>query len=351
MTVLQVRFITRKWAPAVGGMETYCLRLSERLASSTELEVIALAGRSNGRAPGALALIAFGLSTAIKLLFARRAHVVHVADVASWPLAWIAHTRHPTSRLVMSAHGSDLSYATRKGWRPFFYSCYLALGARLLPHVTVIANSYWISGLARQAGFADTRVVPLATDLAPTQPSTSHSAILFAGRICLGKGLRFLIEEVLPLLAPDQRLRVAGTLCEESEKLLLEHSQVDYLGALAPGDLASEYASARLVAIPSQLPEGFGLVAIEAAACGGIVVAANHSGLAEAVTPLTGFLVPRSDPSAWSSMIREIASWSSTRRDTFIAQATSEARRIFSWDRVAAHTIDIYRHLPSGSAP
>ena len=59
----KVRFITRKWAPAVGGMETYCLRLAEELSRIHDLEVISLPGKANGDAPSPLSLIIFGLKT------------------------------------------------------------------------------------------------------------------------------------------------------------------------------------------------------------------------------------------------------------------------------------------------
>src|SRR5215211_3143872 len=129
-----IRFITRKWPPAVGGMETYGARLTEELQKRGPVEIIALPGRESGRRPTVLALIGFGLRTSIRLLVAREARVVHVADLASWPFAWIAGVRHPHSRLVLSAHGSDLSFAERPGWRSKLYRAYVRTGAAAVRH-------------------------------------------------------------------------------------------------------------------------------------------------------------------------------------------------------------------------
>ena len=117
-----IRFITRKWPPAVGGMEIYSLKLSEALAKNAPVAVTALPGRADGAPPGALSLIAFGISTALKLLFTRQAEgTVHVADMAAWPLAFAAQLRSRAWKLVLSANGTDVSNPRRGGLRGGLY--------------------------------------------------------------------------------------------------------------------------------------------------------------------------------------------------------------------------------------
>ena len=340
---VEIRFITRKWAPAVGGMETYSLRLTERLREERELEVISLPGRADGRAPSALSILGFGLATAGRLLASPPARVVHVADVASWPLAWLASLRHAGSRIVLSAHGSDLSYAKRDGWRPRLYAAYLSLGARCLSRARLIANSDWIAGLARDAGFGNVSTVHLATDLARSGETGAHNgALLFAGRITPSKGLSFLVEQVLPLLPNPPRLRVAGTVWDEEEAKVLSSPLVDYLGSLPPEKLAEEYESALCTLVPSLAPEGFGLTAVEAVACGGVVVAAGHSGLAEAVIPGSGFLADVAQPEEWAARIAEIMAWSADERSRFVARSQRQARERYDWGRVTRETLGVY---------
>jgi glycosyltransferase involved in cell wall biosynthesis len=339
--MISVRFVTRKWPPAVGGMETYSWRMAEGLSNRTALDVIALPGRKCGRAPGTLSLLRFSISAATKLISSQPVDVVHVADIASWPLAWIAAVRHPRSRIVLSAHGSDVSFAMRPGWKCRMYRLYLRVGARMLARATVIANSHYVADLAATAGFKQVRVVPLATDL--QRPCAGErKQLLYAGRISKAKGLRFVVEQVLPLLPLDLKLRVAGTVWEESERDVLRNERVVWLGSLTKDELAAEYASCLAALIPTRASEGFGLVAIEAAACGAHVIASNHSGLAEVVQPPLGTVVDADDPEAWVSAIRAVLRKTAKLRESESRAAREEVDRSYRWPRVIDATLSAY---------
>lgn len=336
-----IRFITRKWPPAVGGMETYSVRLTEELAQRSTIDIIALPGRSSGREPNKLSLIAFGFRTALRLLWAPEARVVHVADLASWPLAWIAGLRHSRSRIVLSAHGSDLSFADRPGLRPRLYAMYLRIGAAALKSAQIIANSRYIADMARRTGFDRVSIVPLATDFrCPARGGRRN--LVYAGRISRAKGLRFLVEQVLPRLPSDVRLRVAGTVWEESERPLLSHLQVDYAGVLSSLELAQEFARAAAVLIPTRESEGFGLVAIEAAACGAFVLASQHSALTEVVREPIGITVNANDAEAWASAISAALATSEEEHRLHAKAAQAEVDRCYRWPRVADATLALY---------
>ncbi|VAV90241.1 hypothetical protein MNBD_ALPHA04-707 [hydrothermal vent metagenome] len=338
-----IRFITRKWAPAMGGMETYCLRLTEEMAKTQKLDIIALPGKSNGDVPSAFSLIWFGLKTAVRLLFTKPAKIVHIGDVASWPLGWIASLRHPASKIILSAHGSDLNFATGQGLAARLYAGYISLATKLLPGATLIANSGWIADLADQQGFGKIVTVPLATDVKALQAPNSHNGCLFfAGRIMPSKGLSYLVEKVLPLLPNPPKIRVAGTVWDEQEGRILKSPLVEYLGLLAPDQLVKEYGAALCAVVPSLTKEGFGLVAAEAAACGAVVLASDHSGLAEVVTEDIGFVAAVDDPQTWAATIMKIHDWPDEKRAKFIASSMRTAQDRYSWDRVARDTIAAY---------
>lgn len=339
-----VRFVTRKWAPAMGGMETYCLRLTGQLAKSCDLEIIALPGQSNGSPPSTFSLLKFAVTTIARLLVAREAPVVHIGDIACWPFALVARLRHPRSNIVISAHGSDLTFADKSGWRAALYGHYLALAVRLIGSVPVIANSGWIADKAALRGFRNVHIVPLATDIeAPKPTDRLERPLFYAGRVAEGKGLKFFIEQVLPKLKVPLRLRVAGKIWDENEAAALIHPNVDYLGMLSPETLATEYEAALCTVIPSQSSEGFGLVAVEAAACGGVVIASDHSGLREAAGDGVGILVEDGNITRWVEAIEEVAGWSKAMRAEFTTRSSSRARQKFSWDRVADETMAVYR--------
>lgn len=338
-----VRFITRKWAPAMGGMETYCVRLTGELSKTHRLDIVALPGKPDGDVPSVGALIGFGLKTAVRLLLAKPAKVVHLGDVAIWPLGWIASLRHPNSRIILSAHGSDLNYATKDTFLGRLYAAYIKTGARLLGRSRLIANSDWIAGLAEQTGFQDVTKVALATDIPSQAVAGPHNECLFfAGRITPSKGLSYFVREVLSQIDNPPKLRVAGTIWDEEEAKILESPLVEYLGNLGPDQLAQEYGQAMAVVVPSLGKEGFGLVAAEAAACGAVVIASDHSGLAEVVTPDIGFVADSRSPQDWVTAIQTIRGWSSDKRNAFTANAQSAARTRYSWDRVARETAAVY---------
>ena len=336
-----VRFISRKWPPAVGGMETYSVRITEEIAKRGKVEVIALPGRRTGDPPSPLALAAFAARVASKLLTQPPSPIVHVGDLASWPFAWLAKLRHSGSKIIISAHGSDASVAFRDGVIARLYKKYLHAGATLLPTATIIANSNYVADLSRRAGFRRVRVVPLATDFTGSS-SLQRTGLLYVGRISRRKGLRFIVEEVLPRLPAGTTLRVAGVVWQEAERELLGRAGVDYLGPLSAHALAEEYARAAAVLIPTRESEGFGLVAIEAAACGAFVIASAHSGLADVVHQPIGTTVPAHDPDAWVTAIREVL----TRTPDTLAEYGEASKTWvdahYRWPRVADATWALY---------
>lgn len=341
----RVRFVTRKWGPTVGGMETYCMRLCDELAQYCELEVIALAGRSKNQMPSAFGLGMFGLLTIFKLLTRPVVSVTHVGDMASWPFAWVAKKRNPSGLVVISAHGSDITFAAKSGLLPRFYRCYLVLGARAIGNEKVICNSKWLAGRARQYGYGNITVIPLGTDFHQIDPlftGCHNESVFFAGRIVKSKGLAFLVEQVLPLLPAGTSIRVAGILGDRSQASVLLHSAVEFLGSLGAEELYEEYANAMCVVVPSQAVEGFGLVAAEAACAGGVVIASKHSGLLEICSDGVGMLVAANIPVDWADQIKRVSSWSRDERSVYSQSVAKKARNRFSWKVVAKDTFEAY---------
>lgn len=341
-----IRFVTRKWSPAVGGMETYSVNLAEALAELCAIETIHLSGRSDGHPPGPLALIAWGCGTALRLLLARPAKCVLVGDMAIWPLGWLARLRGPGTKVVLAAHGTDVSYPRRGGLRGRLYGAYLRAGSRLLRGAKVLANSRATAAVAAESGWSNSAIVPLATKLSGPDPVGTHDGtILFAGRLIPLKGCGWFIRNVLPGLPPDIRLRVAGTIRDTEEGRLLDSPKVEYLGHLTAEELAKAYRAAMCVIVPNVVMptgeyEGFGLVAAEAAAAGGVVLASDCGGLPDAVVAdRTGFLVPPGDACAWAAAIARISGWTAGERTAFLQSSAQTAATRFSWDRVARETL------------
>lgn len=141
--------------------------------------------------------------------------------------------------------------------------------------------------------------------------------LLFVGRIQPLKSPDIAVRALAQLRRPDALLLVVGGASGADGDTEVAHLQalVDELGVadqvrFVPPQphhiLSSYYRAADAVIVPSR-SESFGLVALEAAACGIPVVAAGVGGLLSLVDHgETGYLVPDRDPAVFAHYLREI---------------------------------------------
>ncbi|HWM92997.1 MAG TPA: glycosyltransferase family 4 protein [Thermoanaerobaculia bacterium] len=124
------------------------------------------------------------------------------------------------------------------------------------------------------------------------------------------KGLDVLLEAIAEI--PEVRLKIGGRgedrewYRHQAEELGIE-DRVEFLGFVP--DLNSFYASCHVFALPSTDPrrEGFGLVLLEAMACGRPVITTPIVGIAGDVEPRgVGVLVPPNDPHALASALMSL---------------------------------------------
>lgn len=346
----KLTFITRKWPPAIGGMETYSQRLLEGVQHDLDVTLMACASQADGSPPTAGKLLGFGFKSFWRLLATTTPpDIVHISDMASWPLALAVKLKRWPSRIVLSAHGTDVTYPRRGGPKGTLYGAYLRLGQRWLDPSIVIANSRATADAVRDFGWSRVEIIPLASDLRRSEPAPlSTQSLLFAGRILPLKGLSWFIENVLPRLPDDITLRVAGTIWDSAEATCLAHPRVTYLGGLSQPDLTTEYAKALAVIIPN-IPvengtfEGFGLVATEASACGAVTLGAASGGLNDAIIDgTTGFLLTPMDANVWQQKIVEILHWPAAQRHGFVTRSMQVCHAYYNWERVVGETVKIY---------
>jgi glycosyltransferase involved in cell wall biosynthesis len=112
-------------------------------------------------------------------------------------------------------------------------------------------------------------------------------------------------------------------------------------GFVPDEDQALWYSSATVFAFPSRY-EGFGLPLLEAMACGAPVVSSSASSLPEVVGD-AGLLVDPSDVEGWCSALRQLLE--DEPRRAALAVAGRKRSRTFSWRRMAAETVQVYREV------
>ena len=178
--------------------------------------------------------------------------------------------------------------------------------------------------------------------------------LLFVGRIQPLKGLDVAVRALAALGRPDATLLVVGGASglqgsaevERIDKLVADLGLTDQLRFVDPVPhhlLSTYYRAADVCLVPSR-SESFGLVALEAAACGTPVVAAAVGGLRTLVEhEHTGFLVEGRDPVAFAAYANEILSMPAMATE-LSAQAASRARG-FTWSTAAARLRRLYSDL------
>lgn len=120
--------------------------------------------------------------------------------------------------------------------------------------------------------------------------------------------------------------------------------RVEFTGKVSPERLRDLYLCCQAVVLPS-IYEGFGLPAAEAMACGTPVVATRAGALPEVIgEDGAGILVPPRSPVAMAQAIREVLSHQ-TDRQRMGAIGRERVLSLFSWERVARRTEEVYKEL------
>ena len=118
---------------------------------------------------------------------------------------------------------------------------------------------------------------------------------------------------------------------------------VVFLGKRAQETLPYYYSAAEILIMPSHY-ESFGMVALEAMACGTPVVASQLGGLAFLVQDgITGFVVPGGDPEALSKTLEKLIRDPALREK--LGSQAAEYARFYSWDKIANRIKEIYEEL------
>ncbi|MGY3265909.1 glycosyltransferase family 4 protein [Lysobacter sp. HA35] len=359
--------VTRNFPPLVGGME----RLNEHvLLALSKLGSASLAGpRGCRRFAGEAVVAEFPVG-----------HPAATVVAAALKGAWYA--RHARPELIVGGsglmapavlmagrisgaatavylHGLDIvapSAIYRAIWLPAIRRC-----------DRVIVNSGHTRALAITAGVLVQRITVIhpGTELPPPRPERALAfrarldiaadapLLVSVGRLTARKGLESWVRHALPRLVrrwPSLRLLVIGD--EPSSALLQRGGQgfapiamaakaagmqdaITWLGARPDEDVADALEAADLHVFPVlDMPgdvEGFGMVAVEAAARGTPTVAFAVGGVPDAIRPgITGDLVDASD---YGAFVDVASDWLSRRTDQRVRDDCRLAAQVYGWAR------------------
>jgi len=280
--------------------------------------------------------------------------VIHAHHV--WVTPYVAHlTGLP---YIVSCHGTDLM-GFEKGPR---YKEMALTAAKNSD--AIIAISRQVQADAVEAYQVPIEQVPLiwngfGSDIFKIIPEATKESVLaefglggadkplvsFVGKFTNFKGIDVLLEaaaiyeEAIP--GVQTVLIGHGVLWEEMHSLRdeLGLENVHFLGHQPQPTVARIYNAADVSIVPSRI-EPFGLVAVEALACGTPVVATNAGGLPDFINSEVGALVPMEDPvSLAKAIIHEIENGTKATKGVY---ANEYAFENFTWTQQVARMIELY---------
>jgi phosphatidyl-myo-inositol dimannoside synthase len=342
-----VLIITRNMPPLWGGMEQLNWHIADELVSRASVRMVAPTGTGKSAPPGVeilevplKPLWSFLLGAFFKAIWSvlrQRPDVVLAGSGLTAPIAWLA-ARISGARSVVYVHGLDVALANKLYtylWVPF-----------LRRMNAVVANSRATAQLARQIGIASGKIEIIHPGVVVSDKPNdrnfsisvrkekmwgSRPLLLSVGRLTSRKGLREFVAGVLPKIAlrhPDVLLVVVGDAptdslhaqvqTVESIKLAASNAGVaenlEFLGVIVDrNQLAAIYETVDVHVFPVRDipndPEGFGMVAIEAAAHGVPTVAYASGGTVDAVAEgVSGYLRTAGDADGFANAVLHILS-------------------------------------------
>ena len=212
-------------------------------------------------------------------------------------------------------------------------------------------------------------VVAPGVDLQTFSPGSGKSAariklniapdaimLTFVGRIQPHKGPDVLLRAVAEMVTHSPHLKAklavvimggaSGSGLNELDKLkvLAKFLKIEdvthFVAPVKRDELANWYRASDLVCVPSY-SESFGLVALEAQACGTPVVATAIGGLRTAVSDgISGSLVDGHDPKAWSAVISRLIA--EPQRRLLLSMGAVVHASHFGWENTAHKTLEVY---------
>jgi glycosyltransferase involved in cell wall biosynthesis len=300
-----------------------------------------------------------------RLIEARDIDIVHARSRApAWSAMLAAHrTRRSFVTTFHNAYGAD-SWAKRR------YNSVMARGDR------VIAISRFVAAHAAATygvGEDRIRIIERGVDLDNFQPDRIASlrivqlahawrlpdgvpVIMLPGRLTRWKGHEILIEALSLLSRRDLFCVFLGAGRERYRKALERRISARELDGRCQfvdhcDDMPAAYMLADVVVSASTRPEGFGRVIAEALAMGRPVIATDHGGGNEIVSPgVTGWLVPPGDANALARALGEALALGPGARASLARQAVASVSGRFSRDAMTQRTIAVYEEILRGTS-
>jgi starch synthase len=192
-------------------------------------------------------------------------------------------------------------------------------------------------------------VCPYGVDLAtfdsfPRPAGGSSFRVLFLGRVCMRKGIHYLLEGFRQANLPGARLILAGPVDPAFRSILDRYRGLyEEVGAIPRTQVRERYLDADIFVMPS-LADSYGLVVSEAMSTGLPVIVSENTGMADLITDgREGFVVPIRH----SRAIAEKLTFLHEHRDRMATMGTAAiaTARSLDWNNYQTICADFYKTL------
>jgi glycosyltransferase involved in cell wall biosynthesis len=365
---MKVLHVYKQYYPVMGGIENHIRLLAAgQRERGIEVEILAAGEGPLSRiefidevkvtkAGRLLRAASTPVSPALALyLFRSDADLIHLHF--PYPIGELSYLMAGKGRPMVLTYHSDIVRQKRllRLYRPFLRRA-LARADRIIATSLQYAESSEFLPAYKEK----VRVVPLGIDTdrfadldlpktAALRERFGSPFILFVGRLRYYNGLEFLIRAMLDI---EANLVIVGTGPEESELRALTSQlnlseKVRFAGEVPDAEIVSYYQACDLFVLPSCLPsEAFGIVQLEAMACGKPVVCTElGTGTSYVnVDGETGLVVPLCDSDALAHAINRILI-DKEASHSFGENALRRVKEKFGKDVTVENVIEVYREI------
>jgi len=359
--MLRILFLSHSYPPIKGGVENQNHNLATGLRKITGCKIIA-------NSKGKLHLLVFVPLTFVRACLLKDTYdACLVGNGVLAPLAAVLKLFFPQKGFFSVVHGLDVTFAGKKGLLAGIYRVVNIPSLKRLDRLFMVGNSTIME--AERMGIPGElcRFIPNGVNIAEFKRAcprdelskligfdvSKKRVILRLSRFVPHKGTHWFIRNVMPKLPENICLVAAGYRVtkhtvgdpddfDDCSRAVLENNlqkRVNLMTNLSQEAIRILLNTVDMVVSPNvNYPgslEGFGINAIEAAACGRVVLASNLQGLADAVKDgRNGFLIEPENVDHWIRTITDIFS----KGDDFIANFGKAAARFveenYTWEKI-----------------
>ncbi len=334
---MNILYITRKHPPSSGGMENLSYQLNSALSKISRTRKISWGG-SQKWLPF---FLPYAFIKACAHCRKRDTDIIHLGDPALGIIGALLKKIFNIP-VAVTCHGLDLTYPN------ILYQKYLdKFFGKMDAYICI--SSYAQKLACQRVSIDKTTIIPVGIDpsfcFSGKKPG-ERKTLLTVGRLVKRKGVLMFLKEILPRLHSSYEYVIVGKGPEKDaiSEYIKKNGLQNRARLITNADdeaLKKIYRAADIFIMPNITikndAEGFGLVALEAAATGLPVIATAVDGITDAITEgKNGYLVKEGD---YAAMIKKIENVRASRNKAF----SDYTRKKYSWNTIAKQYLKAFK--------